>query len=235
MDTMTRPFEVDPRAALVGGTGVVVAHVLVLRPIGLWSGAVPAVVQGAALAIGFAVLAFGLPRALTGDAVTARRPRTGAVGTSRIARGSLAAAGLLALVVSIWSAFAPTDAAALFSDAGRVFATVLSSLNYAGVLALVAAAVFATTSEGAGRGARIGLWILAILSVVAILIPLVLQFLPADSLASFLGVWEWEARASDLAACGVGVGLAWPWLGHRVDRAVRASTQAYDRWVDSTP
>jgi hypothetical protein len=116
-----------------------------------------------------------------------------------------------------------------------VFAEILGGVNDAGALALVAAAVFATRATGAWRGARIGLRVLAVLAVLEILIPLPLGLLSPDALQSVATAWYVQGILFQVFDCGVGIGIAWPWLAPKLDRAARAATRARDRWVDTTP
>lgn len=236
MDQTTKSAGLDRRVALVGGAGVFVAHVMALRPSG--SGTPVAIVASVAVFVGFWALAFGLPDTVTGDAdhERPREPlRRGLVGSSPIARWSLAAAGALAVLGTIAAALYPRDVGTIFSSTGRAFATVLTVVDYAGLLALVAAAVFVSSSAGAWRGARIGLRILAAIAVAQVLIPLTFGLLPTDALQLVFPGWLVVFRLLEVVACAVGIAFAWPWLAPHVGRGARAATRARDRWVDTTP
>jgi hypothetical protein len=66
MDTTMKSARIDPTVALLGGAGILLAHLLpLLRPAASASGLVSALVTSLALFVGFAVLAFGLPAALS--------------------------------------------------------------------------------------------------------------------------------------------------------------------------
>jgi hypothetical protein len=239
METMTTlPTKVptlDPLAALVGGAGVFVAHLISLRPLGLSLGDPYGLIGAVALFIGLSALAFGLPGFVGRDPEGRRRAERGLVGANPIARWALVASGALALLGAVGNVFFPRDLGDVFSSGALVYGAFLSWLGFAQIIALVVAAVFVSTSAGATRGVRIGLRLLAVAAVagfVLTLFPLVIQ---ADALQSFADAAFWLYGLFEFVACAAGVVIAWPWLAPFVDRAFGSASRARDRWVDTTP
>jgi hypothetical protein len=223
MKTTTLP-SIDPTVALVGGVGVVLSHALQFGFVRLWQGAGLGLLASVFLLIGFSVIAFGLPGG-----------GRGLLGESRVARWSLFASGALGLLVFVGGRFYPDLSSGSPSPGAQAYGVVLGCAFLAQLLTLVAAAVFAASSEGTARQVRWSLAVLAILAVAAEALSLVWGLVPVEILQAVADATSWQWRLFDLVACGAGVGIAWPWLAPRIDRLVAAATRARDRWVDSTP
>ncbi|BDZ49521.1 hypothetical protein GCM10025867_17620 [Frondihabitans sucicola] len=108
----------DSRVALVGGAGVVVAHLILLRPFGWWYGEAAGLIVAVALFVGFAVIAFGLPGA-----------GAGLLGPSRLARWALFVSGALAVVGVVAAWFFPRGSVDFSSAGVRAFGIVLGCVS----------------------------------------------------------------------------------------------------------